>query len=93
MSEKIPLIRELPFYTEKATGYRVQALEIMFITGSPRGCLIIPKNQRYAAFEVATGWIEAQDAKDGDFVVWQPGQPVRTMRPDAFDAEYRPTAE
>lgn len=93
MSEKIPLIRELPFYTEKATGDRVQALEIMFITGSPRGCLIIPKNQRYAAFEVATGWIEAQDAKDGDFVVWQIGEPVRTMRPDEFEAVYRPAAE
>ena len=92
MSEKIPLIRELPFYTDKATGDRAQALEIMFIVGSPRGCLIIPKDQRYAAFEVATGWVEAQHSRDGDVVLWRTGKPVRTMRPDEFEARFRPAA-
>lgn len=84
------LVRNLPAYTEKASGNQVQALRVRFLFDSPRGRQIIPVENRYAGFEVTEEWVTQTGVKRGDYLVWEEGKDVRVMNAGAFEASFRP---
>lgn len=88
-----PLVRQLPFWTEKSSGKQVQALKVGRIIPSPRGVQIYPEDERYAAFEMPLYWSETVRLEVGDFVVWEIGEPVFSWKPVEFEAYFRPAAE
>lgn len=87
-----PLVRQLPVWTEKATGKQVQALKVGRIIPSPRGVSIYPEDERYASFEMPLYWSETVRLEVGDYVVWETDEPVFSWKPAQFEAHYRPAA-
>lgn len=87
------LVRPLPVWTEKATGKQVWALQVGRIIPCPRGVSVYPKDERYAAFEMPLWWSETTQVAEGDFVVWETGEPVFSWKPAEFEARFRPAAD
>lgn len=87
-----PLVRPLPEYIEKATGNQVWALKVGRLIPCPRGVCVYPEDERYAPFEQPDWWAETTRVQPGDYVVWEPGEPVYTWKPEPFEAHYRPAA-
>ena len=87
-----PLVKQLPVWTEKATGKQVHALQVGRIIPCPRGVQIYPKDESYAAFEMPLWWSETTRVAEGDYVVWEVGEPVFSWKPDEFEVYFRPAA-
>lgn len=88
-----PLVKQLPVWTEKATGKQVWALQVGRLIPCPRGVSIYPKDESYAAFEMPTWWSETTRVAEGDYVVWETGEPVFSWKPAEFEAHFRPAAD
>lgn len=83
-------VRQLPVWIEKTSGKQVQALKVGRIIPSPRGVSIYPEDERYAAFEMPLWWSDTVQLEVGDYVVWEPGEPVFSWKPVMFTDYFRP---
>lgn len=82
---------ELPWYVD-ADGVRVQALRIEHIFDAPRGNQLLMPFEGVAPFEVGAGWAMTVQLAEGDYVVWEPGEPRYTFKPEAFEARFSPAS-
>lgn len=83
-------VRDLPWWTDKTSGNQLQALKVAHLIPSPRGVSIYPEDERFAAIEQPDWWIKAMMLEVGDYIVWEPGEPVCTWKQEAFEARFRP---
>lgn len=89
MSEFIPL----PKYQYRTTGAKVMALQAGKLVFSPKGYTVYPVKQQHAPFDVAIWWAEAMQLREGDYIIWEEGEPTIALKPDEFEHRFEEVSD